>query len=158
MTKYLRISSYIRKPFFINDFATAKFPYIWGIFFLSVWAQKGVSLADLAGRKCRTLFWEARGGSAAQQPAPPRCPPRPRPPACSCRQRAGPQSPPPRIRARCWAARTGSAPLARRSRCRFRGFFAFGPAHYRAVRKFCAKFYFIMKKTFHEISKVRTAE
>ncbi len=129
-------------------------------YFFSVWAQKGASPADRAGRKCCTLFWVVRGGtgSAAQQPAPP--PPPPPWPACSCRQRAGAQSPPPRIRARCWAGRTGFAPFAQLSR-RLRGFFASGPALYRAVRKLCAKkfkFCFVLKKTFHEMSKVRTAE
>jgi hypothetical protein len=36
MTKYLRISSYIRKPFLVYDFATAPsvFSFIWRIFFL----------------------------------------------------------------------------------------------------------------------------
>ncbi len=45
MTKYLRISSYIRKPFLIYDFTTApyEFPYIWGkfyfLFYQCIWQE-----------------------------------------------------------------------------------------------------------------------
>ncbi len=45
MTKYLRISLYIRKPFLIYDFTTApyEFPYIWGklyfLFYQCIWHE-----------------------------------------------------------------------------------------------------------------------
>ena len=49
MVKYLRISSYIRKAFLINDFAPdpSEFPYIWGelyVLFLSVFLNSAIEL------------------------------------------------------------------------------------------------------------------
>jgi hypothetical protein len=80
MTKYLRISSYIRKPFLIYDFATAKFPNIRGKFYFIFYQygrKKELVLPTSAGENAAHFFEKPVMGARPSSLLPPGVPPAP---------------------------------------------------------------------------------